>query len=547
MPNFNMASYTHMGRCGVPDALVNGVVDVPKDDVATKAILDLCGAEESLAITLLQSTDAKVAAAAKRIFSGNGRSRVLEAKPYQQTFGFKAEETVGYVSDNSVRKTPSSVVPDLSKSSVMTYMKPFYSAPCNVVPVEVHASPPPKINLEDFANSTKHKRACPTNSNSMYMQRSAPTGFSQSYSIGITSKSKVANISNNQDEVKRKYASTERLTRSRERNRIHARKTRQRKKEHMSKLRGEADKLKQEHLRLRQLINEKNTANILLVMGGNCVANAPCAEKDMDGKCSASSEAQSENIDFKVETLLKRPLDSIPDPSKITELPTLYLPGQHSQGKKIRAALALSEVALGCKPTSPQHNGCMGDDPQTSPLDSIDYGLLGKDRSTCTSEELDKIRRERNRMHAKRTRDRKRVYMEEMEGLIDRLQEENDILEQHYSEQSGRKAIISPLSNEVSNNKKSSVLCNEEYNADQPISLITNLSSCGFSPINQPHHLISNDQLKSLSAAACTFEQRMKESDVSATGTSTTAASSSSDDEYSGHKSLCVQRKKQKC
>ena len=51
---------------------------------------------------------------------------------------------------------------------------------------------------------------------------------------------------------------------SRERNRMHARKTRQRKKEHMQKLQTRADELKLEQIGLKQAINEKNTANILV-------------------------------------------------------------------------------------------------------------------------------------------------------------------------------------------------------------------------------------------------------------------------------------------
>ena len=47
--------------------------------------------------------------------------------------------------------------------------------------------------------------------------------------------------------------------------------------------------------------------------------------------------------------------------------------------------------------------------------EALDY--LHKDKSTCTSDELDFIRRERNRIHAKRTRLRKKKMLEEMEGV----------------------------------------------------------------------------------------------------------------------------------
>jgi hypothetical protein len=174
---------------------------------------------------------------------------------------------------------------------------------------------------------------------------------------------------------------------SRERNRIHARKTRQRKKEQMHSLQGNADELKEEQVRLRQIINEKNTANILV------------------GLFSKSMPAtQNKQEDPEVEELLRRPIESIPDSSKIPELPALILPGQHAS-KKVKA------------------------NRQELPgSDGIDYDLLGKDRSKCSPEELDQIRRERNRMHAKRTRDRKRLFMEEMAEMCRKLEEENDML-----------------------------------------------------------------------------------------------------------------------
>ena len=178
---------------------------------------------------------------------------------------------------------------------------------------------------------------------------------------------------------------------SRERNRIHARKTRQRKKEQMQNLQSRAEELKGDQLRLRQIINEKNTANILV---------------GLFAKSSSDGTAGSE--DPQVEQLLRRPVQEIPDATKVPELPALILPGQHAS-KKIKETV---------KDEGP-------------PNDGIDYSLLGKDRSTCTPEELDRIRRERNRMHAKRTRDRKRLFTEQMSVICRQLQEENQLLISH--------------------------------------------------------------------------------------------------------------------
>jgi hypothetical protein len=137
----------------------------------------------------------------------------------------------------------------------------------------------------------------------------------------------------------------------------------QRKKTQMQNLQQWADDLKEEQMRLRQIIYEQNTANILV---------------ELFSQPSGTDDAKE---DPRVEEILRRSAEEMPDASKVPELPALILPGQHAS-KKIRA-MSTEEV--------------MSDPPS----DGIDYDLLGKDRSKCTPEELDRIRRERNRMHAK--------------------------------------------------------------------------------------------------------------------------------------------------
>ena len=161
----------------------------------------------------------------------------------------------------------------------------------------------------------------------------------------------------------------------------------------MNSLQKRAEELKEEQIHLKQSINEKNTASILV--GLFCTENA----------------CDNHSIDPKIEELLRRPTEDIPDASKLPELPALILPGQHNC-KKLKSSESITSD-------------------QTLPNDGIDYGLLGKDRSKCTPAELDQIRRERNRMHAKRTRDRKRLFMDEMAEMCKRLEEENALLQAH--------------------------------------------------------------------------------------------------------------------
>jgi len=221
-----------------------------------------------------------------------------------------------------------------------------------------------------------------------------------------------------------KMLDDDRRVASRERNKMHARKTRQRKKEHMNQLENRVQSLKQRQMSLKLLIKEKNTANILLGMfsrpalkGSTGGFNGSNSNSNATGQNTSSMSASTPaQIDPKLDELLKRDTADIPDSSKIPDLPALILPGHHNKRRKLESGSACTNVK------------------QEYPNDGIDYELLGKDRTSCTPEELDKIRKERNRMHAKRTRDRKRIFMEEMQKIIKQLETENEILEQHLSE-----------------------------------------------------------------------------------------------------------------
>lgn len=206
----------------------------------------------------------------------------------------------------------------------------------------------------------------------------------------------------------------ERLIRSRERNRIHARKTRQRKKEQLQSLQTKAEQLKDEQTNLKLIINEKNTANILCCLFSNKNTSRNCGEDPI------------------VETLLLRPEDEIPDPSKLPALQPLILPSGTQHFKNCNNKNSIQQ----------KHQ-----EQEDLPDDGIDYKLLGKDRSQCTPVELDQIRRERNRMHAKRTRDRKRLFMEEMAGICKVLEEENQLLQQHLNYLNGVTKATSQIQN----------------------------------------------------------------------------------------------------
>jgi len=181
----------------------------------------------------------------------------------------------------------------------------------------------------------------------------------------------------------------------------------------MQTLTNRADELKSEQIRLKQCINEKNTASILVGLFASDTATGDHQHTE----------------DPRIEALLRRSCDDIPDAQMLPELPALILPGQHN-AKKLKSS-------------APQSQKVLSDD-------GIDYDLLGKDRSKCSAAELDKIRRERNRMHAKRTRDRKRFFMEEMAEMCQKLEDENVLLQSHLDSLNGKEpsdgatSVISP-------------------------------------------------------------------------------------------------------
>ena len=246
----------------------------------------------------------------------------------------------------------------------------------------------------------------------------------------------------------------------------------------MQSLQTRADGLKAEQIRLKQTINEKVTASILLGL--------------------FSKDSKSENSeDPKIEELLRRPVDEIPDASKLPELPALILPGQHNS-KKHKASEAIATD-------------------NELPNDGIDYELLGKDRSKCTPAELDQIRRERNRMHAKRTRDRKRLFMEEMAEMCNTLEEENVLLQRHLDGLNGIKSA-------PSDSQGTPILSAEPSNKDLPPSSKSGKASS--------ENGVTYDQIKTLLEAAGAFSSGKRTRPVSASTSGSEGGSLSDHDDH---------------
>lgn len=173
---------------------------------------------------------------------------------------------------------------------------------------------------------------------------------------------------------RKKLSEDESLKRCRERNRKHARNTRERKKMQMDALQRRIQELTEEKYTLTSA-NEVSVASILISLTGQDSANF---DKESNDLLFASSPRKNTS----------HPRDEM---NKTIE--------------KIHSHVAAMLI-------------------DNDEFD-VNHALLRCDRSTCTTVELEKIRRERNRMHAKKTRLRKKKMLQEMEAIVMVL--ENDV------------------------------------------------------------------------------------------------------------------------
>jgi len=161
------------------------------------------------------------------------------------------------------------------------------------------------------------------------------------------------------------HAGEERLHRNRERNRMHARKTRERKKNQSNALQIRLDELQKEGTRLRQIVDERYTASVLL------------------GLSQTFKDSSGEN---------------------------------HT----VLSAASICENAF-----------CKADNSFLGEVNTVGGDKRKRRRGKCTSQERERIRRERNRVHAKKTRDRKKELLEISEGLIIKMEKESFLLREY--------------------------------------------------------------------------------------------------------------------
>ncbi|CAN0034583.1 unnamed protein product, partial [Discosporangium mesarthrocarpum] len=249
---------------------------------------------------------------------------------------------------------------------------------------------------------------------------------------------------------RRRLSAEERLKRSRERNRLHARKTRQRKKLQLQLLQQRTAELHEEQRRLRQAIKDRHTASILIGLSGGegsqftqggsamplsslTVGRGGSGQSESDDAGSRSGEGSSKD-GSEGSTVGTGSTTSSGSGRTSSETNSS---DASSRGARSEAGVESAAVAQQGENTEKGVRQEIGeeDGEDEGDIESMRVGrpddsqrlreLVQKDRTECTAEEIEEIRRERNRMHAKRTRDRKKLHLEATEGAIARLEQEN--------------------------------------------------------------------------------------------------------------------------
>lgn len=226
---------------------------------------------------------------------------------------------------------------------------------------------------------------------------------------------------------------------SRERNRMHARKTRQRKKIQMRMLRSKVEELEKEQRRLKQALDDRKTANVLLAMSASpagCNTQLIDVEvlndddNTLNATTSTTAYGDSNSMDSRsMELGSENRSEEDEDDGELTDSSSRHSSSRHSEDpqKGGASSSALEDDSMHSKEDSklPSTSSLAEQKELLQSESDLALKLLNKNKDFCTPQELEFLRRERNRLHAQRTRDRKKVYMEETEVSIAKLEEEN--------------------------------------------------------------------------------------------------------------------------
>jgi hypothetical protein len=187
----------------------------------------------------------------------------------------------------------------------------------------------------------------------------------------------------------------QKLAKSRERNREHARCTRLRKKAQLQGLLNKLEKLQAESQMLKQTLDECKIASILLGLSSGDASKGTQGLFDIDlNNLKAGENSSHLCLTGKRKRFVSDASDCGPQPMKLV-----------IKGKTTLVGGSGAKAHINWK------TGVYVDETGT--------------QKQLSPDELDKLRRERNRMHAKMTRDRKRNFVSTVNRSIAELEKEN--------------------------------------------------------------------------------------------------------------------------
>lgn len=209
---------------------------------------------------------------------------------------------------------------------------------------------------------------------------------------------------------RKRMSADDRKARNRERNRLHARKTRQRKKQHVQELQLKIWGLRQERQRLLQLSTDHRTAGVLLALSCSpkqCIQGAGSSSEESPRlppalnlpQTAATAASTSGGRDWSQEVASHE--DAL---RKITQ-EFESMDGSQQAGEEEEASVSVGRGRAHSSASSSSGGGGKGGS----------RGVKG------TLADRTALRRERNRMHAKRTRNRKKLFVEACSVMIDKM------------------------------------------------------------------------------------------------------------------------------
>lgn len=208
---------------------------------------------------------------------------------------------------------------------------------------------------------------------------------------------------------KRKRMSAEdRKARNRERNRLHARKTRQRKKQHVQELQLKIWGLRQERQRLLQVSTDHHTAGVLLALSCSpqrCVQQEGGGGDVGDAANTPPSRPALPRRDW------NRELASHEETLRKITHEFESMDGGQQPGQEPSCGVV----------TAADESGCNGGGGRSGKGSRAGGGGGAGGGSKGTLADRTALRRERNRMHAKRTRNRKKLFVEACSVMIDKM------------------------------------------------------------------------------------------------------------------------------